>query len=68
MAAGGRIIELSDNLLEHTAMQFANDAVVTTERPSGWDSLKRMLDRVNPGFGSCQPAGAHETPHGEAEI
>ena len=52
MAAGGRIIELSDNLLEHTAMQFANDAVVTTERPSGWESLKRMLDRVNPGYDS----------------
>jgi ribulose-5-phosphate 4-epimerase/fuculose-1-phosphate aldolase len=52
MAAGGRIIELSDNLLEHTAMQFENDAVVTTERPSGWDSLKRMLDRVNPGYDS----------------
>jgi ribulose-5-phosphate 4-epimerase/fuculose-1-phosphate aldolase len=52
MQAGGRIIELSDNLLEHTAQQFESDARVTRERPSGWPSLKRMLDRVNPGYAS----------------
>lgn len=50
MASGGNIIKLSDNLLEHTAQQFENDAHVTRERPSGWPSLKDMLDRVNPGY------------------
>lgn len=52
MQAGGKIIKLSDNLLEHTAQQFERDAVVTKERPSGWDSLLQMLDRVNPGYDS----------------
>ena len=50
MASGGKIIELSENLLEHTAQQFENDAKVTRERPSGWPSLLQMLDRVNPGY------------------
>jgi ribulose-5-phosphate 4-epimerase/fuculose-1-phosphate aldolase len=50
MSAGGEIIKLSDNLLEHTAMQFERDAEVSKERPSGWDSLKKMLDRVSPGY------------------
>ena len=50
MAAGGKLVPLSANLLEHTAQQFANDAHVTKERPSGWESLKKMLDRVNPGY------------------
>ncbi len=52
MSAGGEIIKMSDNLLEHTAMQFERDTEVTTERPSGWGSLKQMLDRVNPGYDS----------------
>ena len=50
MSAGGEIIEMSDNLLAHTAMQFERDAKVTTERPSGWESMKQMLDRTNPGY------------------
>jgi ribulose-5-phosphate 4-epimerase/fuculose-1-phosphate aldolase len=50
MAAGGKLVPLSVDLLEHTARQFENDAHVTTERPSGWESLKKMLDRVSPGF------------------
>ena len=50
MSAGGTVIELSDNLLAHTAMQFENDAKVSKERPSGWDSMKQMLDRINPGY------------------
>ena len=50
MSTGGKIIELSENLLEHTAQQFENDAKVTRERPSGWPSLLQMLDRVNPGY------------------
>ncbi len=52
MQAGGTIIKLSDNLLEHTAQQFESDAKVTKERPSGWGSLLKMLDRVNPGYDS----------------
>lgn len=50
MAAGGEVIKLSENLLEHTAQQFENDAKVTRERPNGWPSLKKMLDRVSPGY------------------
>jgi ribulose-5-phosphate 4-epimerase/fuculose-1-phosphate aldolase len=50
MAAGGKPVPLSDSLLEHTARQFENDAKVTKERPSGWESLKKMLDRVSPGY------------------
>ena len=50
MAAGGKLVPLSANLLEHTAQQFENDAHVTKERPSGWESLKKMLDRVSPGY------------------
>jgi ribulose-5-phosphate 4-epimerase/fuculose-1-phosphate aldolase len=50
MQAGGKVIKLSDNLLEHTAQQFERDAKVTKERPSGWDSMLKMLDRVNPGY------------------
>ncbi|MQA67243.1 MAG: class II aldolase/adducin family protein [Alphaproteobacteria bacterium] len=50
MAAGGKLVPLSESLLEHTARQFENDAKVTKERPSGWESLKKMLDRVSPGY------------------
>jgi ribulose-5-phosphate 4-epimerase/fuculose-1-phosphate aldolase len=50
MAAGGKLVPLSESLLEHTAQQFENDAKVSKERPSGWESLKKMLDRVSPGY------------------
>ena len=50
MQAGGGIISLSDNLLEHTAMQFQRNAAITEARPSGWPSLKQMVQRINPGF------------------
>jgi hypothetical protein len=50
MQAGGKVIKLSDNLLEHTAQQFERDARVSKERPLGWESLKRVIDRVNPGY------------------
>jgi ribulose-5-phosphate 4-epimerase/fuculose-1-phosphate aldolase len=50
MAAGGETVKLSLELLESTARQFERDAEVTQERPSGWESLKRMLDRVSPGY------------------
>lgn len=50
MSAGGTAIALSENLLEFTAGQFERDAHVTKERPSGWESLKKMLDRVSPGY------------------
>jgi ribulose-5-phosphate 4-epimerase/fuculose-1-phosphate aldolase len=50
MATNAECVKLSDNLLEFTAQQFARDAEVTTERPDGWPSLKKMLDRINPGY------------------
>ena len=50
MQAGGKVIKISDNLLQHTAQQFARNRAVTKERPSGWSSMKKMLDRVNPGY------------------
>jgi ribulose-5-phosphate 4-epimerase/fuculose-1-phosphate aldolase len=50
MQAGGKIIEISDNLLQHTQQQFARNRAVTKARPSGWDSMKTMLDRINPGY------------------
>lgn len=52
MQAGGTVIKLSENLLEHTALQFENDARISKERPSIWPSMKKMLDRVNPGYDS----------------
>ena len=52
MQAGGEVIELSANLLNHTAQQFEDDAKISKERPSGWPSLKQMMDRVNPGYDS----------------
>ena len=50
MQAGGKVIELSDNLLEHTAQQFARNVPRPGGRPSGWDSLKQMIGRINPGY------------------
>ena len=52
MQAGGKIIKISDNLLTHTSEQFARNRTVTKERPSGWASMKKVLDRVNPGYDS----------------
>ena len=49
-ATGEKITSMSDNLLEFTAEQFANDAVPSKERPDGFPSLKAMLDRINPGY------------------
>jgi ribulose-5-phosphate 4-epimerase/fuculose-1-phosphate aldolase len=50
MQAGGTVIPLSETLLEHTAQQFERAARPDRDRPSGGDSLKQMLDRVNPGY------------------
>ncbi len=50
MQAGGKVIPLSDNLLEHTAQQFERAAKPNSSRPDGWESMKKMLDRVNPGY------------------
>jgi ribulose-5-phosphate 4-epimerase/fuculose-1-phosphate aldolase len=50
MQAGGKVIPLSDTLLEHTARQFERAARSSSDRPLGWDSLRKMLDRVNPGY------------------
>ncbi|MEE8562063.1 MAG: class II aldolase/adducin family protein [Alphaproteobacteria bacterium] len=42
--------QISENLLEFTAQQFAHDAAPSESRPDGWPSLKKMLDRINPGY------------------
>ena len=49
MASGGKIIQLSENLLEHTAQQFENDAKVIG-KGRVMAILLQMLDRVNPGY------------------
>jgi ribulose-5-phosphate 4-epimerase/fuculose-1-phosphate aldolase len=49
--ATGRPLEmLSDNLLEYTATQFDHDDVPSATRPSGWESLLEMLDRIDPSY------------------
>lgn len=50
MATGAEVTTLSENLLEFTAQQFAHDAAPSESRPDGWPSLKKMMDRVNPGY------------------
>lgn len=52
LSTGRELTTLSENLLEHTAQQFANDATPTKARPDGFPSLKAMLDRINPGYDS----------------
>ena len=52
MATGAETMPLSDDLLEFTARQFMRDATPSAARPDGFPSLKRMLDRVNPGYDS----------------
>ena len=42
--------QISENLLEFTAQQFAHDAAPSESRPDGWPSLKKMLDRINTGY------------------
>ncbi|MGE5539675.1 MAG: class II aldolase/adducin family protein [Gemmatimonas sp.] len=49
--ATGRPLEmLSANLLEYTATQFDHDDVPSATRPSGWESLLDMLDRIDPSY------------------
>ncbi len=50
MSTNADVEEISENLLEFTAQQFANDAPPSEARPDGFPSLKAMLDRVNPGY------------------
>jgi ribulose-5-phosphate 4-epimerase/fuculose-1-phosphate aldolase len=50
LAAGREINLLPDNLIEFTAGQFERDAVVSKERPSGWDALLAKLDRIDPSY------------------
>jgi len=50
LAAGREINVLPDNLVEFTAGQFERDAVVSKERPSGWDALLAKLDRIDPSY------------------
>ena len=50
MSTNAECEQLSENLLEFTAQQFANDATPSESRPDGFPSLKKMLDRINPGY------------------
>jgi ribulose-5-phosphate 4-epimerase/fuculose-1-phosphate aldolase len=50
MATGAATIPMSEDLLEFTSRQFERDATPTAAKPDGWESLKKMLDRVNPGY------------------
>jgi ribulose-5-phosphate 4-epimerase/fuculose-1-phosphate aldolase len=50
MASGGRLIELSNDLLEHVAGQHERDDVPGGNRPDGWPSLLAMLDTIDPSY------------------
>jgi ribulose-5-phosphate 4-epimerase/fuculose-1-phosphate aldolase len=50
MSSGGRMIELSQDLLEHVASQHERDDVPGGNRPDGWPSLLAMLDAVDPSY------------------
>ncbi|HTI86825.1 MAG TPA: class II aldolase/adducin family protein [Alphaproteobacteria bacterium] len=50
LATGRPIDILSENLLEYTASQFDHDDVPSATRPSGWESLLEMLDRIDPSY------------------
>ena len=50
LATGRALNALSDNLLEFTAGQFDRDDVPSATRPSGWESLLAMLDRIDPSY------------------
>jgi len=48
MAAGGKITRLSDNVLQHTAQQFANTSPPCGDRE--WPPLLRLLDAKDPAY------------------
>jgi ribulose-5-phosphate 4-epimerase/fuculose-1-phosphate aldolase len=48
MAAGGKLTRLSDNVLQHTAEQFASSEVRCGERE--WPALLRLLDAKDPSY------------------
>lgn len=50
LATGRELNMLSDNLIEYTAGQFDRDDVPSATRPSGWESLLAMLDRIDPSY------------------
>jgi ribulose-5-phosphate 4-epimerase/fuculose-1-phosphate aldolase len=51
MATGGRLIQLSQEVIEHAAQQHARDDVPdAAKRPDGWPALLKMLDQASPGF------------------
>lgn len=50
LATGRQLNMLSDNLIEYTAGQFDRDDVPSATRPSGWESLLAMLDRIDPSY------------------
>ena len=50
LAAGQVLNMMPDSLIEFTAGQFERDAVVTKERPDGWNSLLIMLDGIDPSY------------------
>jgi len=50
LATGRPLNMLSDNLIEYTAGQFDRDDVPSDTRPSGWESLLAMLDKIDPSY------------------
>ena len=51
MAAGGKTIQLSPEVMEHAAGQFDRDETPgRAGRPDGWPALLSMLDGVDPTF------------------
>jgi ribulose-5-phosphate 4-epimerase/fuculose-1-phosphate aldolase len=48
MAAGGKLTRLSDDVLQHTAEQFASSTVPCGERE--WPALLRLLDAKDPSY------------------
>ena len=48
MASGGKLIRLSDNVLRHTAEQFAESPTPRGERQ--WPALLRVLDAKDPSY------------------
>jgi ribulose-5-phosphate 4-epimerase/fuculose-1-phosphate aldolase len=48
MASGGKLTRLSDNVLQHTAQQFAESPTPRGERQ--WPALLRLLDAKDPSY------------------
>ena len=50
MQSGGTVIKIPGAVLDHAAQQVVPSSTGSSKRPTGWESLKKMLNRVNPGY------------------